>query len=177
MLGRPIRIGDNFFEVGGHSILATRLTFQLREAIKQDFPLNMLYQYPSVKALSTAVTVSWAGRDHEWPPFCLALSKSYAMLIPLQQSSIDPSLELMGSSRESAEKIDPAQEVMLDASIAANGRTFDWAKAPEGIFLTGATVRGGEALGVGGGGRGGGVRLSEDWHKSTNLGFPWANPA
>jgi hypothetical protein len=32
--GRPVHPEDNFFEIGGHSILATRLTFQLRQALK-----------------------------------------------------------------------------------------------------------------------------------------------
>jgi len=33
--GRPVHPDDNFFEVGGHSIMATRLTFQLRDQLKQ----------------------------------------------------------------------------------------------------------------------------------------------
>jgi hypothetical protein len=33
-LGRLVHPDDNFFEIGGHSILATRVTFQLRQVLK-----------------------------------------------------------------------------------------------------------------------------------------------
>ncbi len=33
-LGRPVHPDDNFFEIGGHSILATQVTFQLRQVLK-----------------------------------------------------------------------------------------------------------------------------------------------
>ena len=55
VLGRPVHPRDNFFEVGGHSILATRLTFQMRQVLRQDLPLNLLYKCPTVSQLAQAI--------------------------------------------------------------------------------------------------------------------------
>merc|ERR1712226_1398295 len=51
VLGYPVRVDDNFFEVGGHSISATRVTFKIRQQFKQELPLNLLYKCPTVSAL------------------------------------------------------------------------------------------------------------------------------
>eukprot|EP00039_Didymoeca_costata_P013486 m.205781 g.205781 ORF g.205781 m.205781 type:complete len:984 (-) comp15790_c0_seq1:3659-6610(-) len=109
VLGHPVNLSDNFFDVGGHSILATRLTFELRNSLKQDLPLNLLYQYPTVVTLSEAL-----------------------------QASMENSLNELDSARESADVIDVNKEVVLDAEIAANGRTHE-VNEYTGIFLTGAT--------------------------------------
>jgi L-aminoadipate-semialdehyde dehydrogenase len=111
VLGRPVMVADNFFEVGGHSILATRLTFQLRQALKQELPLNLLYQFPTVRSLARAVQ---AGLD----------------------SAID---ELASDSKSSAEVLDVEKEIVLDEAIAANGRSYKGAANVKAVFLTGAT--------------------------------------
>ena len=111
VLGRPVVLSDNFFDAGGHSILATRLTFQLRVAFKQELPLNLLYQYPTAGALSAAI-----------------------------QGGLDDDLaEIPSEARESAEVIDVAKEVVLPDAIAANGRTYKGQENTQGVFLTGAT--------------------------------------
>ena len=35
-----VDVHDNFFDIGGHSISATRLVFQMRQALKVDLPLT-----------------------------------------------------------------------------------------------------------------------------------------
>lgn len=111
VLGRPVMVDDNFFDVGGHSILATRLTFQLRVALKQELPLNLLYQFPTVATLAVAVQ---AGLD-------------------------DAYMELSSDARQSAETVDLAKEAVLEESIAGNGRAYKGQEATKGVFLTGAT--------------------------------------
>eukprot|EP00730_Choanoeca_flexa_P002676 TRINITY_DN11128_c0_g1_i1.p1 TRINITY_DN11128_c0_g1~~TRINITY_DN11128_c0_g1_i1.p1 ORF type:complete len:749 (+),score=225.20 TRINITY_DN11128_c0_g1_i1:35-2248(+) len=108
VLGRPVHPDDNFFEVGGHSIMATQLTFKLRDQLKQDMPLNLLYQYPTVRQLAKA----------------------------LEDRSANAVQDTTG--REHCEVIDLKQELRLDASIAANGRSFSYT-TPKTVFLTGAT--------------------------------------
>lgn len=111
VLGRPVMLTDNFFDAGGHSILATQLTFQLRVAFKQELPLNLLYQFPTAGALSAAI-----------------------------QGGLDDALaEISPEARETAEVIDLAKEVVLPDAVAANGRTYKGQEKTQGVFLTGAT--------------------------------------
>ncbi|CAG8449470.1 7430_t:CDS:10 [Acaulospora colombiana] len=44
-----IPLDDNFFDLGGHSILATRLIFELRKASGVDIPLGMVFEKPTIR--------------------------------------------------------------------------------------------------------------------------------
>jgi len=98
VLGHPVHPSDDFFEVGGHSVLATMMTFALRQELRQEFPLNLLYQCRSVEQLA----------------------------IVLQQSIDDPSLDVgdvvESSSADKVDAIDLAKEMTLEASVTPNGR-------------------------------------------------------
>jgi L-2-aminoadipate reductase len=49
---RDLEITDNFFDVGGHSILATRVVFEIRKRFAIDLPLGILFRQPTVGGLS-----------------------------------------------------------------------------------------------------------------------------
>lgn len=49
---RPVGIKDNFFESGGHSLLAVRLMAQIKKRFDQDIPLAALFQHPTVEHLA-----------------------------------------------------------------------------------------------------------------------------
>jgi amino acid adenylation domain-containing protein len=51
------RIGarDNFFDLGGHSLVATRVVARVREAFRIDLPVRKLFEAPTVSALAQEV--------------------------------------------------------------------------------------------------------------------------
>jgi L-aminoadipate-semialdehyde dehydrogenase len=49
---RDLEITDNFFDVGGHSILATRVVFEIRKRFAINLPLGILFRQPTVSGLS-----------------------------------------------------------------------------------------------------------------------------
>src|SRR5260370_36868691 len=52
---RPVGIDDDFFELGGTSLLAARLFAQIEEDFKLRIPLVTLVQAPSIKELAKVI--------------------------------------------------------------------------------------------------------------------------
>lgn len=52
---RPIGIDDNFFDLGGHSLAATRVVSRVIQQFQIDIPLQSLFQSPTVADMSAVV--------------------------------------------------------------------------------------------------------------------------
>jgi L-aminoadipate-semialdehyde dehydrogenase len=50
-----IPVEENFFDLGGHSILATRLTFELRKKFVTDIPLSLIFDRPTLRSQAAAI--------------------------------------------------------------------------------------------------------------------------
>ncbi|CAZ85576.1 unnamed protein product [Tuber melanosporum] len=51
----PIGLDDNFFDIGGHSILATRMIFEVRKKFVTDVPLGSIFKHPTLGALASEI--------------------------------------------------------------------------------------------------------------------------
>ena len=47
-----INIDDNFFDLGGHSLLLSRVNEELQRQLERDIPLIHLFEYPTIRSLS-----------------------------------------------------------------------------------------------------------------------------
>jgi acyl carrier protein len=54
---------DNFFDLGGHSMLATRVTFRVREALLIELPMRSLFEAPTVESLVNVIAQMWGDRS------------------------------------------------------------------------------------------------------------------
>ena len=52
---KTIPLDESFFDLGGHSILATRLIFEIRKTFVVEAPLGLIFDHPTITGLATAV--------------------------------------------------------------------------------------------------------------------------
>jgi hypothetical protein len=58
---RDVGVLDDFFDLGGHSLMATRVVAKLCDAANVDLPLRNLFERPTPERLAVAIDVlSWA---------------------------------------------------------------------------------------------------------------------
>lgn len=50
-----IPLDDNFFDLGGHSLIATRLIFEIRNTCQVDAPLGLVFKEPTIRGLAREV--------------------------------------------------------------------------------------------------------------------------
>jgi phthiocerol/phenolphthiocerol synthesis type-I polyketide synthase E len=48
----PIGVHDNFFEIGGHSMIASRLATTIQERYRVSIPITLFFQYPTVTSFT-----------------------------------------------------------------------------------------------------------------------------
>ena len=104
-----VGVHDNFFDLGGNSLIATRLIFQLQEHFQVKLPLMRLFESPTISGLADAIAQARAFPELADHPFG------------------EVTLE------------DLKSEVVLDDAIGANGIAYEPVDNPKHIMLTGAT--------------------------------------
>jgi hypothetical protein len=60
-LGRAVGRDDNFFEIGGHSLLAVRLFREFSDTQHMDIALTDIFRYPTVRAFAAYVGAANGG--------------------------------------------------------------------------------------------------------------------
>jgi amino acid adenylation domain-containing protein len=74
---RPIGLRDNFFDLGGNSLVAVRLFSEMRKLFGRGFPLSVLFQAPTVEKLADII------RKDGW-------SSGWTSLVPIQAGGSKP---------------------------------------------------------------------------------------
>jgi amino acid adenylation domain-containing protein len=74
---RPIGIHDNFFEIGGHSLIAVRLFAQIEKSFGKSLSVATLFQAPTVDELAKVLRQE-------------GLSSSWSSLVPIQMEGSKP---------------------------------------------------------------------------------------
>ena len=107
-----VSIHDNFFDLGGHSLLLTQLFTQLKRTFYTELPLSILFQVPTIAGLAAAIEKAF-------------------------QSDNFTTIELNFDLKPS---VDLNAEAVLEPMICANLAVLKQVVSePNRIFLTGAT--------------------------------------
>lgn len=130
-----IPIDESFFDLGGHSILATRLIFELRKTFIVEAPLGLVFDYPTIKQQAKEIDTL---RD---PNFGLAQDPSNksasatSTTTPISgiKAAMTSALDDYGADLDRIiSGLDPSYPSQRWTSPSSNGKGLV-------IFLTGAT--------------------------------------
>ncbi len=110
-----VGIQDNFFDLGGHSLLITQLLAQVRDTFKVNLSLSSLFELPTVANIAEKIAIALR-----------AVPEAIA-----QQAKPGTKIE--------QDAIDLKAEAVLDPTIRPDGIPYNPDIAPISIFLTGAT--------------------------------------
>lgn len=113
---------DSFFDIGGHSILATRMIFEVRKKFVVDLPLGFIYSHPTIGELANEIE-RIRGKD-------LAVPEAESTAEPVNGHATDDS-EYFADAKEIAKNLLPAKYPSLNEPIIP-GKAIT-------VLLTGAT--------------------------------------
>ena len=120
---------ENFFDLGGHSILATRLIFEIRKSFLVNAPLGLVFQHPTIAGLAGEVE---SLRDAD-----LGLYKDIQILSDVSSAASGPQAQ-----PPSVTTVDYGQDyINLLPKLRESYPPLpaDFSDRPLTIFLTGAT--------------------------------------
>lgn len=83
-----ISVHDNFFELGGHSFLAIQIISRLRDAFNREIPVRLLFETPTVAALS--VNIQSLIRDGSTPelPHIVPVTRDRSLPLSMNQEHL-----------------------------------------------------------------------------------------
>jgi non-ribosomal peptide synthetase component F/acyl carrier protein len=61
-----VGIYDNFFEFGGHSLMAAQVIYRLQESLELEIPISQLFEMPTVAELAEYITTAKQNKDDSY---------------------------------------------------------------------------------------------------------------
>jgi L-aminoadipate-semialdehyde dehydrogenase len=123
---------DSFFDLGGHSILATRLIFEIRQEIGLNVPLDLVYRHPTLKGMANGIEFI-KSKDLNLAGQAIFDSSEENIHAAVNTSRPQTPAEILFKYDSEVDELD-------DLSIAVNGLEYSFPNMNQPIFfLTGVT--------------------------------------
>ena len=79
-----IGMEDNFFDLGGHSLIAVRLFARVKKAFGADFPISILFEAPTIAGLAALIGTPESGAEPQRP------ARRFQFLVPMHDGEGGP---------------------------------------------------------------------------------------
>jgi amino acid adenylation domain-containing protein len=83
-----VSIDDNFFELGGHSLLATQVISRIRQDFQIEFPLQKIFEFPTVAELAKVVEAITQAEERLVSPPILPVSRENNLPLSFAQQRL-----------------------------------------------------------------------------------------
>ncbi|KAL4400980.1 large subunit of alpha-aminoadipate reductase [Malassezia pachydermatis] len=113
----PVPLDESFFDLGGHSILATRLVFALRQKFATHVPLGLVFDAPTLSQLAAALDAQQSGH--------IDLASAHVAETP--------------TAHDTHELVYTQDEATLLAQLPTSFQRVSQPRGPRTVFLTGGT--------------------------------------
>jgi acyl carrier protein len=61
-----VGINDNFFDLGGHSLMVMRMVSRINDSLRSEIPLRKVFELPTLAQLAEYIDIAhWASRDNQ----------------------------------------------------------------------------------------------------------------
>ena len=90
-----VGVRDDFFDLGGHSLIAVRLFARVRKLFSVDFPVSVLFDAPTIEAVAALIREARPGDDGDEPdgaPVVVAPRPRYRHLVAMHPGEGGPGL-------------------------------------------------------------------------------------
>lgn len=125
---QPLPIDESFFDLGGHSILATRLVFEMRKTFVVNVPLGVVFEQPTIQALAKEVEKIQEGA------LLLGAGEKQAGAAASQPNSNGELEKALSGEDNYAADLDSLVAQLPDNFVGEPG-----SNGKQAVFLTGAT--------------------------------------
>ncbi len=112
----PIASDDNFFEIGGHSLLAAKVSHRLNQILGTQLGAGLLFEYPTIAALARAIDAIQSGT--------VPHGAGAAALDLWAEAELDPALVPPSGGQPAS--LDGARSVLLSGATGFIGGYLLW---------------------------------------------------
>jgi acyl transferase domain-containing protein len=78
-----VSVRDNFFDLGGHSLIAVRLFARIKKTYHVDFPISLLFEAPTIERCAEVIRRAIGSGDHSTAGQPARQSSRYVHLVPM----------------------------------------------------------------------------------------------
>ncbi|TNF22698.1 MAG: KR domain-containing protein [Rhodobacteraceae bacterium] len=80
-----VGVEDNFFDLGGHSLIAVRLFAMIKKTYRAEFPISVLFEAPTIRACAGLIEARVGPQAEEGPQGTEEALRRYTHIVPMHE--------------------------------------------------------------------------------------------
>ena len=80
-----VGVEDNFFDLGGHSLIAVRLFAMIKKTYRTEFPISVLFEAPTIRACAALIEARVGPQAEEGPKGTEEAQRRFTHIVPMHE--------------------------------------------------------------------------------------------